>query len=104
MDDSIDSAAAAEIVQVISECRLLDARSEKHIYWRRDGLGLAPGYYLIKRDGAAVRRVFNEDTQFRGPYRSRADAQAAKELENQRREAWRSRESASNRGGRGPVR
>ncbi len=74
---SIGSDEGVEIVRVISECRLLDARSERHVYWRRDGQGLAPGYYVIRRGGAAARRTFNEDAEFRGPYRSREDARAA---------------------------
>lgn len=66
-----------EIVQVISGCRLIDSRSNEHIYWRRDGCGLVPGYYVTQRPGVAAYEVFNESTEFRGPYRSREDARAA---------------------------
>ncbi|HEY4659441.1 MAG TPA: hypothetical protein VIH11_08030 [Gemmatimonadaceae bacterium] len=76
---SIGSEVGVEIVRVVTECRLLDSRSEEHVYWRRDGRGLAPGFYLARRGGAGARRTFNEDAEFRGPYRSRADAQAAME-------------------------
>jgi len=65
-----------EIVRVISGCRLLDAHAQEHVYWRRDGRGLAPGYYVARRNTTA-RWTFNEDAEFRGPYRNRQDAETA---------------------------
>jgi hypothetical protein len=64
----------SEIVRVISECRLVDSQSEEQVYWRRDGCGLAPGYYVVRHDGATPHGAFNEDVEFRGPYSSRKDA------------------------------
>ena len=63
-----------EIVRVISECRLVDSRSDEHIYWRRDGCGLPPGYYLTRPERAIPQGAFNEDVEFRGPYVSREAA------------------------------
>lgn len=75
--ESIDGIAGVQIVRVISECRLLDTQSTEHVYWRRDGLGLAQGYYVTRRGRSEKGHVFNEDAEFRGPYRSREDAWAA---------------------------
>jgi hypothetical protein len=59
---------------VISESRLVDDHSNEHVYWRRDGRPLAPGYYLVSLPAGTARRRFNEDAAFRGPYRQRTDA------------------------------
>jgi hypothetical protein len=66
-----------EIVTVINHCRLIDSRSEESMYWRRNGKGLAAGYYVVTWPAGATRRSFNEDAVFQGPFRSLADAQPA---------------------------
>ncbi len=66
-----------EIVTVINHCRLLDSRSEECMYWRRNGQGLAAGYYVVTWPAGATRRSFNEDAVFQGPFRSLADAHPA---------------------------
>lgn len=66
-----------EIVRVISDFRLLDPESLERAYWRRDGKGLAVGWYLVSwPQGISVKR-FNEEAMFRGPYRLREEAQVA---------------------------
>lgn len=77
MVEAVENQVDVEIVRVISGCRLLDTHSEEHIYWRRNGVGLAPGYYVTRRGGPAARHTFNEDAEFRGPFRSREEAQIA---------------------------
>ena len=62
-----------EIVTILDDRRLADARSDIHPYWRRDGQGLAPGLYVAIRQPAG----FNEDSEFRGPFRVAEEAQAA---------------------------
>jgi hypothetical protein len=66
-----------EIVTVISHCRLIDSQSEKRIYWRRNGQGLAAGHYVVKWPAGVTRPSFNEDAVFQGPFRSLVDAQSA---------------------------
>jgi hypothetical protein len=67
----------SQIVSVFSSCRLLDTQACEHVYWRRDGLGLATGWYVVDRPRGAVPGRFNEETAFRGPFKQREDAQAA---------------------------
>ena len=62
-----------EIVTILDDRRLADSRSDIHPYWRRDGKGLAPGLYVAVRQPAG----FNEDSEFRGPFRRVEEAQAA---------------------------
>lgn len=62
-----------EIVTILDDRRLADARSDVHPYWRRNGEGLAPGLYVAVRQAAG----FNEDSEFRGPFRRAEEAQAA---------------------------
>ena len=66
-----------EIVTVISHCQLIDSQSEGRMYWRRNGQGLAPGYYVVTWPAGVTRRSFNDDAVFRGPFLSLADAQRA---------------------------
>jgi hypothetical protein len=66
-----------QVVLVTSSCRLLDARSVEHVYWRCDGLGLAPGWYVASWPPGGVAGRFYEETLFRGPFKQRRDAQAA---------------------------
>jgi len=67
----------AEIVRVISHCRLIDSQSEEHIYWRRDGQGLVAGYYVVTWPAGIVLRCFDQHAVFQGPFQSPADAQPA---------------------------
>jgi len=62
-----------EIITILDDRRLADARSDVHPYWRRNGEGLAPGLYVAVRQPAG----FNEDSEFRGPFRRIEEAQAA---------------------------
>jgi len=63
-----------------------------HPYWRRNGEGLAPGLYVAVREPGG----FNEDSEFRGPFRRTEEAQAALQklaaLLLRRRQGWRTRE------------
>jgi hypothetical protein len=68
-----------EIVRVISKCRLIDEESFEHVYWRRDGKPLAPGFYIVSWPARARRGRFHEEAVFRGPYRQRTEALAALE-------------------------
>jgi hypothetical protein len=63
-----------ELVHVIRPFRLIDSESYEHVYWRRDGVALAPGYYVVSWPRRARDRRFNEDAEFRGPFRARAQA------------------------------
>lgn len=66
-----------EVVHVIKPFRLIDAESYEKVYWRRDGVALAEGYYVVSWKTPNRRRLFNEDAAFRGPFRTRVDALAA---------------------------
>ena len=78
--------SAFEVVEVLTECRLRDAEHREHMYWRRDGGSLAPGFYVVSWPrGAAVGR-FHEDAVFRGPL-SRDEAAAALQRLNKWAEA-----------------
>lgn len=65
---------AFELVHVIKPFRLVDAESYERVYWRRDGVALASGYYVVRWPSRVANGVFNEDAIFRGPFRERADA------------------------------
>jgi len=65
---------ASQIVQVTSDCRLLDGQGAEHIYWRKDGCGLAKGWYVVSWPRDAMPGRFNVDAQFRGPLRKREEA------------------------------
>ncbi len=67
----------AEIVYVISDCRLIDSESYERLYWRRDGRGLARGYYVVRRPAGAGGTRYSEDVEFEGPFARREDAVAA---------------------------
>ena len=67
----------SEIVLVIKRGVLLDAHFRERVYWRRDGVPLPAGYYLVTWPDGAEKRIFNEDAAFRGPFKSREDAYAA---------------------------
>ena len=84
----------AEIVTVISHCRLIDSQSEERMYWRRNGQGLVAGHYVVTWPAGIVMRSFNEYAVFQGPFPSIADAQPALD---------RALEKASARAGQGPV-
>lgn len=66
-----------EVVHVTKRCALLDASLRERVYWRRDGVPLASGYYLVSWPAQTEKRVFNEDAIFRGPFKTRDDARAA---------------------------
>jgi len=68
-----------EIVHVTGECRLLDADSVEHVYWRRDGKPLSVGHYVVGWPPGTVGRRFHEDAIFHGPFRLRIEAEAALE-------------------------
>ena len=72
----VEQSGEYQIVEVLSECRLLDAARREKMYWRRDGSCLVPGFYVVSEPaGPAVGR-FYEDAQFRGPYGRRESAEA----------------------------
>ena len=75
-----------EIVQVISHCRLLDSNQQEQMYWRRDGLGLPKGWYIVNWPKNSIRDRFNEAARFRGPYRSQEDALATTAVPSSARE------------------
>jgi len=64
-----------ELVTVISDCRLVDASGEQWTYWRRNGKGLAQGWYVVTRPRGESCRHFKDDVEFRGPFGSRARAE-----------------------------
>ena len=68
------------IVRVVSHCRLIDDDGEHHIYWRRNGLGVANGWYVVTWPAGGVRDRFDETTMFVGPYATRDQARAAVSL------------------------
>jgi hypothetical protein len=68
-----------EVVHVIKPFRLVDSESYERVYWRRDGVALAPGYYVVRWSHAATVHRFDEDTSFSGPYMQRSAAYAAAE-------------------------
>ena len=73
----IDDRLMYQVVEVVSECRLLDAERREKMYWRRDGSCLAPGFYVVgEPDGTPTGR-FYADALFRGPYGRRETAEAA---------------------------
>lgn len=69
--------APIQVVRIVSHCRLLDAQSREQIYWRRDGLGLANGWYGVTWPAGAVPGRFDEAADFHGPYATREEALAA---------------------------
>jgi len=86
-----------EIVTILDARRLADSRSDVHPYWRRNGEGLAPGLYVAVRQPAG----FNEDSEFRGPFRRNEEAQAALQKLAahilRRQLGWQARKSAESR-------
>jgi len=66
-----------DIVNVISESRLLDSQSVEHPYWRSNGLGLPPGFYIATFLQTTRGPLFGEDVAFHGPYVNVAAAQLA---------------------------
>jgi len=72
----VDERGMYQIVEVLSECRLLDQERREKMYWRRDGSCLEPGFYVVSEPAGAAGR-FYEDAQFRGPYGKRESAEAA---------------------------
>jgi hypothetical protein len=64
-----------ELVHVIKPFRLIDSDSYERVYWRRDGVALAPGYYVASWPAHANQRRFNEEVAFRGPFRERIAAE-----------------------------
>jgi hypothetical protein len=66
-----------EIVSVIRGFKLIDAISHERRYWRRYGLPLVRGYYVVRWPGGATVRRFNAEAEFYGPFRFREDAHAA---------------------------
>ena len=65
------------IVQVTSHCRLRDTDGEEHIYWRRNGRGVEPGWFGVTWPAGGVCDRFDEATVFHGPYVTRAEALSA---------------------------
>jgi len=54
------------------------------VYWRRDGLGLAAGWYIVSWPPGAVPGRFNEEALFRGPFRQSEEAEGALRQVNSR--------------------
>lgn len=73
-----------EMVKVFKPFRLIDAESYEHTYWRRDGVPLANGYYVVIWPGSASAGRFDEDAVFRGPFRDRKAAEDAQQLQASR--------------------
>jgi len=71
-----DQSGGYQIVEVLSECRLLDGARHEKVYWRRDGRCLEPGFYIVTEPPGTSER-FYEDALFRGPYTKRECAEAA---------------------------
>lgn len=66
-----------EIVRILAGFRLFDAESYERTYWRRDGLPLTPGYYVVSwQDDTAIRR-FDEEAVFSGPFKDVQEARSA---------------------------
>lgn len=66
-----------EVVQVTGPFKLVDAAARERTYWRRDGVSLAAGHYIVSWPARVETRLFNEEARFRGPYRTRRAAEAA---------------------------
>ena len=66
-----------EIVLVTTRCALLDEHFHERVYWRRDGVPLAGGYYLVSWPAGTEGNLFDENASFRGPFRTRVEARAA---------------------------
>jgi len=66
-----------EVVEVVEGFTVLDAAARERTYWRRDGVPLAPGHYVVNWPARLKTRLFNEDARFRGPFRTRRGAEAA---------------------------
>lgn len=64
-----------EVVSVIHHFKLVDSESYERLYRRRDGVPLLPGYYVVNWPTTVIRRRFNEEAIFFGPYESRKGAQ-----------------------------
>ncbi len=73
----VEDRVESQVVEVLSECRLLDAEREEKMYWRRDGSCLAPGFYVVSEPVGAAAGRFYENSLFRGPYDKRESAEAA---------------------------
>ncbi|MCL4798749.1 MAG: hypothetical protein KJ025_04125 [Burkholderiales bacterium] len=63
-----------ELVTVLTHARLIDGDAMEHIYWRRNGGGLAPGLYVVSWPPGIPRRMFNEEARFVGPFATEQDA------------------------------
>lgn len=63
-----------EIVHVTKPCALLDAGFRERVHWRRDGVPLPGGYYVVGWPAGTHERRFNERAVFRGPFGTRGDA------------------------------
>lgn len=63
-----------EVVLVTKPSALLDGNLVERSYWRRDGVRLAAGYYVVSWPPRAKKMLFNEDALFRGPFRGRDEA------------------------------
>jgi len=66
-----------EVVQVIGGFRLLDGQSQERVYWRHDGMRLAPGFYAVHCPSGVPAQTFNDAAVFRGPFKRREDAETA---------------------------
>ena len=70
-----DQAPAPEVVKVISACRLIDSTGVEWLYWRRDGHGLAPGFYVATRASDDSGGPFGINAEFDGPFAQQAAAE-----------------------------
>jgi hypothetical protein len=77
--DKYNTATTAEIVEVISRCRLVETASAERIFWRRLGSALAPGFYVVVRPHGRHTGTLQlgDEAVCRGPFRQRQDAEAA---------------------------
>lgn len=77
--DQYSSATTADVVEVISHCKLVETTEAERVFWRRLGAELAPGFYVVVhphgRRAATLR--LGDDAVCRGPFRQRHEAEAA---------------------------
>lgn len=63
-----------EIVKIIPDFRLLDAKCTERNYCTNHGEALASGYYVVSWPDVVQIRQFNEQAAFHGPFKYRKQA------------------------------
>ncbi|MBK8015398.1 MAG: hypothetical protein JNL33_16025 [Betaproteobacteria bacterium] len=67
-----------EVVRVHKPFHLIDCESYERWYRRREGVPLANGFYVVTWPADDTKRRFDENANFIGPFRSRAEAEACR--------------------------